>query len=223
MPSPRRRAVIFDLDGVLVDSEDLHVDAWKVLFAQEGIEATEAEFDAGIGMVDTEWIRGVLVRRGLPVDLEWWRDAKRGVFREILAANIRPYPGVAPLVHRLHVEFRLGVASNSWHENIETVLAGLGLGACFGSVVGLDDVTHHKPHPEAYLRSSELLGVPPAWCTVVEDSRLGIQAAKAAGMRCIGIPTTLAAEELSEADLVVGSLEEADAIVGFARQATEVN
>jgi len=211
------RAVIFDFDGVLVDSEPLHVRAWQVLFAQHGVEATEEEFEHGIGMLDADWIRYLFARRGQTADPRWWQEAKRSVFHELLARNVRPFPGVVDLVRRLSGEFRLGVASNSWHENIDTALRVLGIRACFGALTGLDDVERHKPHPEACLATASRLGVPPGACVVIEDSPLGIQAAKAAGMRCIGVPNTLPAERLAGADLLVGSLADAEAILRFVR------
>jgi len=213
----RSRAVIFDLDGVLVDSEPLHVEAWKVLFARQGITVSEEEYRHGIGMLDADWIRYLFERRGQEADPAWWQGAKRGVFQEILSRNVRPFPGVAALVRRLHREFPLAVASNSWRQNIETVLRAMHLRECFDVLTGLDDVTHHKPHPEAYLVTAAGLGLSPAACTVIEDSPLGLQAARAAGMRCIAVTHTLPGERLAGADLIVGSLEDAEAIARFAR------
>ena len=142
------RAVIFDLDGVLVDSEALHVEAWRVLFAREGVAATEAEYEHGVGMADAEWIRWLFARRGQPTDADWWRDAKRPIYSQILARSVRPFPGVPELIRRLHGEFRLAVASSSWRESIETVLDAMGLRPCFGALVGKQDVDRHKPHPQ---------------------------------------------------------------------------
>jgi len=215
--SDRAEAVIFDLDGVMVDSEPLHVEAWKVLFAQQGIEVADEEHEQGVGMLDADWIRYVFGRRDETVDAGWWQGAKRKVFSEILARNVRPYPGVVELTWRLRSEFRLAVASNSWREHIEIVLDALGLRTCFDVLIGLQDVEQHKPHPEAYLRTAAALGVEPSACVVIEDSALGVQAAKAAGMRCIGVTNTLPAERLRGADLVVPSLEDTEAIVSFVR------
>jgi len=211
------RAVIFDLDGVLVDSEPLHVKAWKVLFEREGIRACEEEFAMGVGMADTEWISLILAARRRHDDPQWWRRAKNEVFREILIREVRPFPGALDLIERLRGEFRLGVASNSVRETVETALRVLGVRERFEAVVGAEDLTNYKPHPEAYLKAAGALGVAPPRCTVVEDSTLGVQAAKAAGMRCVAITTTLPAHRLAQADLILPSLEEADALVAFAR------
>lgn len=221
VPDAHAKAVIFDLDGVLADSEPLHVEAWRRLFARHGIAVSDEEYAHGIGMLDADWIRYLFGRRGQPVDPTWWQNAKRGVFQEILSRSVRPLPGAERLVRRLWPEFRLGVASNSWRESIETVLRAMGIRSCFGALTGLEDVERHKPHPDAYLRTAASLGVPPPACTVIEDSALGIRAAKAAGMHCIGVTTTLPAERLAEADLVVSTLEDTDRILEFARGAGE--
>ena len=217
-PDNAVQAVIFDLDGVLVDSESLHVEAWKVLFRRHGIEVTEAEYAHGVGMVDVDWIRYLSERRGRVIDPQWWEDAKREVYRGILARNICPFPGAVELVHRLRTAgLRLAVASSSWRENIEAVVEATGLAESFDVLTGKDDVRRHKPDPEPYLITAERLGVVPARCAVIEDSELGILSAKRAGMLCIGITNSLPPERLARADLVVATLEDADTVLAFVR------
>ena len=100
---------------------------------------------------------------------------------------------------------------------IETVLGAMGLTYCFEALMGKEDVERHKPDPDIYLRTAARLGVPPAMCVVIEDSDLGIGAAKRAAMRCVGVANTLPAERLAEADLVVPSLMDQERILGFIR------
>ena len=215
-PSRATQAVIFDLDGVLVDSEGLHVDAWKTLFARHGIEVTDQEYRDAVGMLDADWIAGLFGRRGQQTDPAWWQAAKRRVYRGILAANVRLFPGVDVLVRALHAAgLRLAVASSSWRENIHTVLDAAGLAHCFAVLTGKEDVRRHKPHPEPYLRTARALAVPPAACTVVEDSEIGIEAARRAGMRCIAIPNSLPPEQLAAADAILPSLENPDAVLAL--------
>ncbi|MBM4035246.1 MAG: HAD family phosphatase [Planctomycetes bacterium] len=211
----RDSGVVFDLDGVLVDSEGLHVEAWRRLFAERGVELTDEEYAQGVGMSDADWLAWLFARRGTAGDVAWWREAKRQLFQALLAADVRPFPGVVGLVRTLRPRFRLGVASNSWRRNIETVLDALGIRGCFDAWVGADDVTRCKPHPDVYELAAARLALPSTACVVIEDSPLGIQAARAAGMRCIGITNSMPAERLAQADLVVSSLEDAGAILGF--------
>jgi HAD superfamily hydrolase (TIGR01509 family) len=109
----------------------------------------------------------------------------------------------------------LGVASNSWRENIHTVLETSDLASCFGALTGKEDVTRPKPHPEPYLRTARALGVAAAACTVIEDSDLGLEAARRAGMRAIAVPNSLPPERLALADLIVPTLEDADAVMAL--------
>ncbi|HRT96216.1 MAG TPA: HAD family phosphatase, partial [Planctomycetota bacterium] len=211
------KAVIFDLDGVLVDSEALHVEAWRRVFAACGIIVSDEEYAHGVGMADGDWLAWLFTRRGPALDVRRCLDEKRRVFAGILKADVRPFPGVVELVTRLHPECRLGVASNSPRRSIETALAALRLRSHFDAVAGADDVKRHKPHPEIYLHVAARLAIEPARCTVIEDSALGIQAAKAAGMRCIGITNSLPAERLAAADLTVASLADADSVLRFVR------
>lgn len=213
----RTRAVIFDLDGVLVDSEALHVEAWREVFTARGVIVSDEEYAHGVGMADADWLAWLAPRRAPPLAVQECLDAKRRLFARLLAANVRPFPGVRELVARLHPECRLGVASNSPRQSIETVLAALELRALIEAVAGAEDVTRHKPHPDIYLRVAKSLGVEPGRCTVIEDSALGVQAAKAAGMRCIGVTNSLPAERLAAADLTVASLADAECLVRFVR------
>jgi beta-phosphoglucomutase len=169
-------------------------------------------------MTDTAWIQWLFERRGREVDPVWWRDAKRPVFGKLLASDVRPFAGVPELIGRLHGEFRLAVASSSWRESIEIVVSAMGLAHCFGALVGKQDVERHKPDPQVFLLAAERLGVEPSACTVIEDSDLGVQAAKAAAMRCIAVTNSLPADRLADADLTLASLEDPDPIIRFARR-----
>lgn len=210
------QGVIFDLDGVLVDSEPLHVEAWQRLFDGQGMQVTEEEYRHGIGMTDMAWIAYLFGRRGRETDPAWWQAEKRRIYRGVLAEKGTPFPGVVPLVRRLWQErFALGVASNSWRENIECVLRIADIRCCFAALTGRDDVTQPKPSPEPYLRTAVAMGVAPEACVAVEDSALGIESARRAGMRTIAVPNSLPPERLQEADLLISTLQQADEIVEF--------
>ena len=215
----RRRqaeAVIFDLDGVIADSESLHVKAWKILFARHGMSATEEEYEHGIGLRDVDWLEYLFARRGMDTDIGWWQDAKLAIFRDILEREGQPFPGVRDLIAALDgAGLLLAVASNSWRENIETMLRKVDALDRFRVITGHEDVTRAKPAPDIYLLTAERLGLAPSACVVVEDSPVGIAAAKAAGMRCIAVTHTLPAERLQQADRIVEDLIDSDRILRF--------
>jgi len=218
-PASASQAVIFDLDGVIADSESLHVKSWKILFARHGMAATDEEYEHGIGLRDVDWLEYLFARRGQDADVGWWQGAKLDIFRDILEREGAAFPGVRDLIAALSdAGLLLAVASNSWRENIETMVRKLAVADRFAVLTGHEDVTRAKPAPDIYLLTAERLGVAPSACVVIEDSPVGIEAAKAAGMRCIGVTHTLPAERLVGADLVVDGLTDADRVLRFVRE-----
>ena len=204
-------AVIFDMDGVLVDSYHAHFKSWQVVAAEEGLALTEAEFAAQFGRTNPEII-AVYWGEGRFGDDEVaaLADRKEAAFREILEADFPTMPGAKALLESLSgAGFALAVGSSGPPENIELVLRELGARPLFGAVVTASDVTRGKPDPQVFLLGAERLGVPPSRCVVVEDAAPGLAAAKAAGMKSIGLASTgHTREELAAADLVVDSLAE---------------
>jgi beta-phosphoglucomutase len=204
-------AVIFDMDGVLVDSYQAHYQSWQKAAASIGRSMNREEFDATFGRTSREIIAAL------------WRDAvsseediarldarKEAAYREILAADFPPMPGITELLQSLHAAgFALAIGSSGPPENVALVLDRLGGRALFGTVVDGMDVTRGKPDPQVFLLAAERLGVPSKRCAVVEDAPLGIAAAKAAGMAGVGLVSTgRTREDLAAADLVVDSLAE---------------
>jgi beta-phosphoglucomutase len=202
-------AVIFDMDGVLVDSYRAHLKSWQRVGAEEGRHVTEEEFAAQFGRTSREIIAGTWGDgRYSDDDIARIDDRKEAAFREILAADFPPMPGVQELLDSLHsAGFALGVGSSGPPENVDLVLDCLGNRTRWGAVVTATDVTRGKPDPQVFLIAAQRMGVSPSRCAVVEDAPAGIQAAKAAGMASIGMASTGRSREiLSEADLVVDSL-----------------
>jgi len=209
------RAVIFDMDGVLVDSERLHIDAWHVLFAQKGISVSEETFRNAIGQSDLSFLEELFAARGLRDEVIPWLLEKKVIFDRILRERGRLFPGARELVAALQGKYRLAVASSSWRGSVQIALETLGLIELFDDFVGKDDVTRHKPDPEVYLLAARRLDALPAECVAIEDSLYGIDAALAAGMRCIGVAHSLPAGRIRRADLVVDSLRDKEAILAF--------
>ena len=206
---PHRLAVIFDMDGVLIDSYHAHFKSWQAMAGEAGLTFTEQQFDATFGRTSREIIAGLWKDRRLSEDqIRTLDDRKEAVFREILRADFPAMPGAAELLQSLHdAGFALALGSSGPPENVELALDRLGSRSLWGAVVTGSDVTRGKPDPQVFLLAAERLGIAPAQCAVVEDAPAGVAAAKTAGMAAIGLASTGRTRAmLSQADLVVDSL-----------------
>jgi HAD superfamily hydrolase (TIGR01509 family) len=203
-------AVVFDLDGVIIDSEELW-DEVREGFAHErgGRWSAQAQADM-MGMSSTEWSLYLHEVVGVPEAPE---EINREVVERMLARYSEHLPlidGAVGAVKRLAAHWPLGVASSSNRRLIDRVLEVSGLAPYFKATVSSEEVEHGKPAPDVYLEAARRLGVDPRLCAAVEDSHNGIRAAKAAGMRTLAIPNARfppGEEALAEADLVLASLD----------------
>lgn len=211
----RVRAVIFDLDGVICDTEPLHVISWRILFAKRGIEVPEAYLKTGIGITDLEFLRTFFERYDIKGDPNLWQLEKRNIYLGLLQHKVPEFPGAVALVKRLYWNWPLGLASSSWRISIETITRRLAIRRHFAAIIGKEDVTEHKPSPEPFLAAAAELEIDPVRCAVIEDSIAGIEAAKGAGMLCIAVTNSYPADKLSDADLIVTSLEDAAPILSL--------
>ena len=206
------RAIVFDFDGVLADSEPLHLQTYQEVLSSLGVTLTREEYYASyLGYSDADVFRLLGARHGWSLDaghIQMLIDQKSGMFDEAVAAGGVLYPGAIDCVERLARVFPLGIASGALRHEIELALAGAGLAAHFRFIVGAGDTPNSKPAPDPYLRAAELHGLSPSACVAIEDSRWGIQSAKSAGMKCVGITNTYPASELGAADAVIESLDE---------------
>jgi len=201
--------VIFDMDGVLVDSEPLHHRATQAALGDRGPSFTERDNRAFFGATDVEMLRVLRILFDLSVPTAELVEAKRRHLVALLRAGVPPLPGVPDVVHRLRASgLALGLASASPRVVIDAVLTALGLDTAFQAIVAGDHVERGKPAPDAFLLAARRLGLRPEDCLVVEDSRNGVLAAKAAGMAVAAIPCPATShEDFSPADLVLPSLE----------------
>jgi HAD superfamily hydrolase (TIGR01509 family) len=206
----RYRAVVFDLDGLLLDTETLWHDAEIELFRRHGDEFTWDDKLAVIGTSYDATARYFAQRLGRPsADGNALVDEMVDLMHERLQREVAGRPGALELVRRLRElpdGIRLAVASNSSRRLVDTALATAGIPDAFDAVVTSDDVMHAKPAPDIYLEACRRLGVAPADAVALEDSAAGIAAAKAAGMTCIAVPQ-YAETDVSAADEVIDSLE----------------
>lgn len=197
------RAVIFDVDGVLVQSMERHHEAYQKAFAELGVHIEQHEVFANEGRRSREVIESLARARGLGLTAEKLDEMNRTKQRTFFGFGPLPlYPGVPELVDQLHgARLRVAAVTGTNRQNVDNHLKAMT--RRFDVIVTADDVTHTKPHPEPYLSALQKLGLRPEEAVVVENATLGVKAAKAAGIRVIGVTSTLSALELHEADVVV--------------------
>jgi len=213
------RAVLFDCDGVIADSEPVHLRAFQEVLAPLGITITPAEYlERYLGFDDRGVFTEALRIGGRPADpatIASLTAAKAVHFRRMLAAETRIYPGVTDLV-RAFADVPLAVVSGALRDEIDVILRAAGIRDAFAVIVAAEDVRAGKPDPEGFTRALERLrgiagAIAPAECLVIEDSHAGLEAARRAGMRRLAVTNSYAAAELEPlADLVVATLANLD-------------
>jgi beta-phosphoglucomutase len=208
---PLLAAVIFDLDGVLVDSYQAHYESWLEVCQQRGWTMTRQQFETTFGRTSREVIREFW---GAEVcddaEVRALDERKEAIFREFLARRFPVMDGALVLIDQLReAGFALAIGSSAPPENVALTLDRLERRQAFGAVVTAADVRRGKPDPQVFLLAAERLGAAPQACVVIEDAPIGIQAARAAGMKAIGFTSTgRQREQLAAADLVIAHLSE---------------
>ncbi len=184
-------ALIFDMDGVIIDSNPIHRESWVAFNRRYGLETTEEMHQFMYGKRNDQIVRGFYGDGITAEEVAARGSAKERLYREMIAGRTESMlvPGLRAFLER-HRDLPMGVGSNAEPRNVAFVLEEAGLRRYFRAVVDGHQVRHPKPHPEVYLRVAELLETEPANCIVFEDSHSGVAAAAAAGMRVIGLRTT---------------------------------
>jgi beta-phosphoglucomutase len=205
-----RRAVIFDMDGVLIDSYHAHLEAWQKLGEKLGRPVTEEVFVPTFGRVNREIFHHLWGDAFTDAEIDRWGDWKEQAYREIILKRFPAMQGAADLLDSLKgTGFALALGSSGPPENVAAALAGLRRETIFDAIVTGREVKEGKPHPEVFLKAAEKLHLSPRCCAVIEDSLAGLEAAARAGMTPIGLTGTFTRERLAEkAALVVESLRE---------------
>jgi beta-phosphoglucomutase len=202
------QAVIWDLDGVIIDSADEHRRAWQRLAREEGIAMTDADFWATFGMRNDD-IFARLWGNLPPAQVNVLSDRKEKYFRELIRESAAPLPGSIELMRELHnSHFAQAIASSTPVENINLIADVLGLKQYLSILVSGETVAKGKPAPDIFLKAAGELHMYPPVCLIIEDAVAGVEAAHAAGMRCVAVAGNRDLPGLHKAEIMVKDLTE---------------
>lgn len=205
-------AVIFDMDGVLVDTAPYHLQAWQAFGEKHRHPVSREFFYQTFGMKNDQIFEKLFGNPLPPADSKRLGGEKEQIFRDCIHGHVRPYPGVMELFSDLErTRTTTVVGSSAPRENVEMAVRELGLDAYIRGYTCGDDVEQGKPAPDIFLKSAAIAGTEPKNCLVIEDTAVGVRAAKTAGMTALAVTNTCTREELKEADKVVETLEEVNA------------
>jgi HAD superfamily hydrolase (TIGR01509 family) len=210
------QAVVFDLDGLLIDSEPLQAWAWHEYIARFGAVMTPDILGRMLGLRAVDAVKIPIEMLDLPVDEATALRDRDDIFLAAVPGAIQAHAGARTLIDALKQrDIPLALATSGHRRYVDLALDSAGLTGLFDREVTAELVTRGKPHPDVYLRAAELLGQPPETCLALEDAPNGVTAAKAAGMRCFAIPGEHGSREgVADADAVLESLDEVIAELG---------
>jgi beta-phosphoglucomutase len=210
------KAAIWDVDGTLVDTAELHFQAWQQICREQGCDFTRADFAATFGRRNPEILGTLFGARFRPEELAALGERKEALYRKAASKGVKLLPGARRLIEELHqAGFAQAIGSSAPRANLELILWLTGIAPFFAAIVSSEDTQRGKPDPQVFLLAAERLGVAPARCVVFEDAVAGVQAAHAAGMKCVAVRCVGHHSEASlrqaGADLVVDTLEQVSA------------
>ena len=205
------QAVLFDMDGVLVDSERQMCLAAIQMFKELGVTVQPDDFLPFVGAGENRYLGGVAEKYGIELDIDAAKFRAYTIYGEIVHGQLDPLPGVHEFIDRCRTKgVKTAVATSADLMKMEINLREIGLPAeTFNATVNGLEVVHKKPSPEIFLTAARKMGIEPKNCLVVEDAINGVQAAKAAGMYCLALTTNFKAEQLEQADWICRDLSEA--------------
>lgn len=211
--SPQKRgvrcAVIFDMDGVIVDNMKYHKKAWEMFLKKYAADIDVEEFSRHFGKVNKDLLKIVFQREISDEEESRFGEEKEALYREIYAEDVAPVDGLVEFLQKLKENsVKTAVASAAPKVNVDFVFEKTGLRSYFDVSIDANDVTRGKPDPEIYLKTAEKLNCPPEACLVFEDSLPGIQAGRNAGMKVIGVATSHPADNLKDTEFVIRNFTE---------------
>jgi len=216
------KALIFDFDGVIADAEPVHMRAFQEVLGEEGIGLSKEEYYGKyLALDDKAFFRTVLKDRGRKLDSKIIEDLmirKSNCYDRLIKENIIIFPGVRDFIKKAHERYALAIGSGALRHEIEFILRHVGIRERFNVIVSAEDVENCKPDPEVFIKALKRINdsltsvgeIHPNECLVVEDSIAGIKAANSAGMKCLAVTNSYPAERLSQADIIVNSLQEVE-------------
>ena len=215
------KAIIFDFDGVIADAEPIHLKAFQEVLSEEGINLSNKDYyDKYLALDDKTCFAMVLKDRGIDFDralIDALMLRKSRYYDKFIRENLVIFPGVVDFIKKAYGKYTLAIASGALRHEIEFILECAGIRKEFNIIVSADDVENCKPNPEVFVKVLERINnlgpsksgiIHPSECLVIEDSVAGIKAAHDAGMKCLAVTNSYSPEKLSEADMIVKSLEE---------------
>ena len=208
------KGILFDMDGVLVDSEAYIFEAARLMFAEHGVSVKPEDALPFVGTGENRYISGIGESNGFIVDIERDKARTYAIYEEVTRGKLRALPGVHSFIESCNARgLKMAVASSADRIKIAINLREIGLSAeAFDAVISGEDAERKKPFPDIYLLAAERIGIKPEDCLVVEDAVSGIAAGKAAGCKCLALTTSFPAEKLQQADWICMDLSEVENI-----------
>ncbi|HKK75399.1 MAG TPA: HAD family phosphatase [Saprospiraceae bacterium] len=196
MQIPKIEAIIFDMDGTLVNTEPLHCKAWLNVLGKRGFHYDDEWFSQWIGKADRFLAQGVVEEHGLKLSAQVLQKEKENLFHALAEKETQTFPGLTELLSLLKGKLPMAIATNSSRKDAEKVFIPTQLDQWMDAVVTSDDVEQLKPAPDMYLLAAKKLGVQPEYCLVIEDSAAGARGAVAAGMYVLGVTSSIPADRM---------------------------
>ena len=206
------KAVIFDLDGVIVESEDAHIQAEKQTLRKYRVNISTEELHKFTGTTAKAFFTEIIGKNKLNTTFEEINNQKEEILLKLLGQDAEPTHGVLNLIQKLRQRgIKLAIASSSTRRLVDYVLKKMNITRLFDCVVVAEDVEFSKPDPEIFLKAAKKLAISPSHCLVIEDAKLGVEAAKRAGMKCIGFRNPHSGnQDLSKADIITDDFSRMD-------------
>lgn len=217
------KAVIFDLDGTLIDNNSYHLKTWKVYLEKTGINISEEAYKKNInGRTNKDALEYIYNKNMTDEEAMQYALEKEAMYRDIYKTDIKPVDGLLELLEVLHNrDIPMAIATSGIQVNIDFMFEHIPIKQYFKEVVNSSHISKGKPDPEIYLKTASLLDIPPGNCLVFEDAVVGVNAAHAAGMKVVAITTTQSREELKDADIIIADFK-TESFFSSTCQATEV-